>query len=216
MVERENKVVKRQKGNKNGKGKMGEEEDDDEGGGEFFKSLRAKTTVKPFYNAVHSLSQERKQRVRELGFGTLLGFPYIEFPSKLPYFILKHLDDDTMQVKLPNGGVIEITPSKIREVLVIPMGPMSFFADKKRLRGNSEYCQFMAQLPRDPRKRTTTTLSNIIQTTKGTDFMFDLNFLMLFANCLGTCSNSSMLKYHVLENVMSSKDIPNIDWCVFI
>ncbi|PWA42714.1 hypothetical protein CTI12_AA542010 [Artemisia annua] len=216
MVEKEKKVVKRQKGKKNGKGKMGEEEDEDEGGGEFFKSLRAKTTVKPFYNAVHSLSPERKQRVREMGFGTLLGFPYIEFPSKLPYFILKHLDDDTMQVKLPNGGVIEITPSKIREVLGIPMGPMSFFADNKRLKGNSEYCQFMAQLPRDARKRTTTTLSNIIQTTEGTDFMFDLNFLMLFANCLGTCSNSSMLKYHVLENVMSSKDIPNIDWCVFI
>ncbi|PWA56439.1 hypothetical protein CTI12_AA402300 [Artemisia annua] len=180
------------------------------------KSLRTKTTVKPFYEAIHSLSPERKQRVREMDFGTLLGFPYIKFPAKLPYFILKHLDVNTMEVKLPNGGVIEITPSKIREVLGIPMGLMSFYVENKRLKSNSVHCKFMAQLSRDVRKRTTSSLSEIIQTSEGTDIIFDLNFLMLFANCLGTCRNTAMLKYHVLENVMSSKDIPNIDWCVFI
>jgi hypothetical protein len=230
-VEKEKKVVKRKVKNRmendedilqvqlhkeNGKGKMEEEEDEDVGRGKFFKSLRTKTTVKPFYEAIHSLSPERKQRVREMGFGTLLGFPYIKFPAKLPYFILKHLDVNTMEVKLPNGGVIEITPSKIREVLGIPMGPVSFYAENKRLKSNPVHCEFMAQFSRDVRKRTTSSLSELIQTSEGTDFIFDLNFLMLFANCLGTCRNTAMLKYHVLANVMSSKDIPNIDWCVFI
>ena len=195
---------------------MEEAVDEDEGRGKNFKSLRTKTTVKPLYEAIHSLSPERKQRVREMGFGTLIGFPYIKFPAKLPYFILKHLDVNTMEVKLPNGGVIEITPSKIREVLGIPMGPMSFYAENKRLKGNSVYCEFMAQLSRDVRKNTTSSLSEIIRTSEGTYFIFDLNFLMLFANCLGSCRNTAMLKYDVLENVMSSKDIPNIDWCVFI
>ncbi|PWA63073.1 hypothetical protein CTI12_AA194880 [Artemisia annua] len=124
-------VVKKQMDKKKGKGKMEEQEDEDESRGKFFKSLRTKTTVKPFYDAIHSLKPERKERVREMGFGTLLGFPYNKFPSKLPYFILKHLDVDKMELKLPNGRVIEITPSKIREVLGIPMGPMSFYAEKK-------------------------------------------------------------------------------------
>ena len=216
VLENDEDIVELQLDKQKGKEKMEEEEGEDGGSGKFFKSLRTKTTVKPFYEAIHSLSPERKKRVREMGFGTLLGFPYIKFPTKLPYFILKHLDVNTMKVKLPNGGVIEITPSKIREVLGIPMGPMSFYAKKKRLKGNSVHCQFMAQLPRDVRKRTTSCLSEIIQTSEGTYFIFDLNFLMLFANCLGTCRNSSMLYYHVLENVMSSEDIPNIDWCVFI
>ena len=230
-VEKEKKVVKRKVKNRlqndedvhqlqlqkqKGKGKLKEAEDEDEGRGKFFKSLRSKTTVKPLYDAIHSLSPERKQRVREMGFGTLIGFPYIKFPAKLPYFILKHLDVNTMEVKLPNGGVIEITPSKIREVLGIPMGPLSFYAEEKRLIGNSVHCEFMAQLSRDPRKRTTSSLSEILRTSEGTDFIFDLNFLMLFANCLGSCRNTAMLKYDVLENVMSSEDIPNIDWCVFI
>ncbi|PWA48407.1 hypothetical protein CTI12_AA486560 [Artemisia annua] len=249
MVEKEKKVVKRQKGKKNGKGKMGEEEDEDEGGGEFFKSLRAKTTVKPFYNVVHSLSPERKQRVREMGFGTLLGFPYIEFPSKLQYFILKHLDDDTMQVKLPNGGVIEITPSKIREVLGIPMGPMSFFADKKSNSSmlkyhvlenvmsskdipNIDWCVFIWNCIKESKEKWddktfenwyygphvtfTVKLPNggVIEITpsKIKEVLgIPMGPMSFFAD-----NKSSILKYHVLENVMSSKDIPNVDWCVFI
>jgi len=211
-------VVEVKKDEKKGKKKMEEEEDEDdaEGTEKRFKSLRAKTTVKPFYAATKKLSPERKQRVREMGFGSLLGFPYNMIPTKLPYFILKNLNVDTMEVKLPNGGVIKITPRKIREVLGIPMGPIPFYAENKRLTQDSVYCQFLAELPKDYRKRKTTTLSTLIQTTQGTDFIFELNYLMLFANCLGSCGNTAMLKYDVLENVKSSKDIPNIDWCTFI
>ncbi|PWA71565.1 hypothetical protein CTI12_AA279010 [Artemisia annua] len=209
-------VVEVKKDKKKGKKKMEEEEKEDDGRGKWFKSLRAKTTVTPFHDATHKLSPERKQRVREMGFGTLIGFPYNKIPTKLPYFILKILNVETMEVNLPNGGVIKITPRKIREVLGIPMRPILFYAENKRLTKDSVYCQFMAQLPTNPRKRTTTTLSKRIQKSKGTDFIFDLNYLMLFANCLGSCKNTAMLKYDVLENVKSSKDIPNIDWCTFI
>lgn len=206
-------VVEVKKDKKKGKQKMEEEVDDK---AIWFKSLRAKTTVKPFYEATHKLSPERKQRVREMGFGSLLGFPYNKFPAKIPYFLLKNLDEDKMQINLPKGGVIKITPRKIREVLGIPMGPIPFYAERKRLPKDSVYCQFMAQLPSDKRQRKPTLLSNIIQKSEGTDFIFDLNYLMLFANCLVSCKNSAMLQYDVLENIKSSEDIHKIDWCTYI
>ncbi|PWA93198.1 hypothetical protein CTI12_AA073610 [Artemisia annua] len=181
-------VVKKKKAKGRGKKKVEEEEDEDEGSGKYFKSLRAKTTVKPFYNATHKLSPERKQRVREMGFGSFLDFPFDKIPTKLPYFILKNLNEKTMEVNLPNGGVIKITPKKIREVLGIPMGPIPFYAEKKRLTKDSE----------------------------GVDFIFELSYLTLFANCFGSCKNTAMLKDDVLENVKSSEDIPNIDWCTLI
>ncbi|PWA37596.1 hypothetical protein CTI12_AA587400 [Artemisia annua] len=74
----------------------------------------------------------------------------------------------------------------------------------------------MAQLPKNKRKRTTTALSETIQKSEGVDFIFELSYLTLFANCFGSCNNTAMLKDDVLENVKSSKDIPNIDWCTLI
>ncbi|PWA59441.1 hypothetical protein CTI12_AA391610 [Artemisia annua] len=173
-------------------------------------------TVLEKKKATHKLSPERKQRVREMGFGSLIGFPIEKVPAKLPYFILKNLDVETMEVKLPNGGVIKITPKKIREALGIPIGHKSFYAKRPRLKQETMPCRFMAQLPNRQRQRTTTALSNVIQTTEGTDFLFDLNYLMLFANCLVTYDDTAMLKYHVLENIKSPDDIPNIDWCTYI
>ncbi|PWA57786.1 hypothetical protein CTI12_AA406480 [Artemisia annua] len=202
----EEAVVEKKKAKGKGKKKVEEEEDEDEGRGKYFKSLLR----------LKKLSPERKQRVREMGFGSLLGFPFDKIPTKLPYFVLKNLNVETMKVNLPNGGVIKITPRKIREVLGIPMGPIPFYAKNKRLTQDSVYCQFMAQLPKNNRQRTTTALSERIQKSEGTDFIFDLSYLMLFANCLGSCKNTIMLKYDVLENVKSSEDIPNIDWCTFI
>ncbi|PWA93893.1 hypothetical protein CTI12_AA065470 [Artemisia annua] len=215
----EEAVVEKKKAKGRGKKKVEEEEeeeDEDEGSGKYFKSLRAKTTVKPFYKATHKLSPERKQRVREMGFGSLLDFPFDKIPTKLPYFILKILNVDKMEVKLPNGGVLKITPRKIREVLGIPMGPIPFYVEKKTLTKDSVYCKFMAQLPKNIRKRTTIALSETIQKSERVDFIFELSYLTLFANCFGSCNNTAMLKDDVLENVKSSKDIPNIDWCTLI
>ncbi|PWA49371.1 hypothetical protein CTI12_AA484600 [Artemisia annua] len=215
-IDDEEAVVEKNKAKGRGKKKVEEEEDEDEGNGKYFKSLRAKTTVKPFYNATHKLSPERKQRVREMGFGSLLDFPFNKIPTKLSYFVLKNLNVEKMEVNLPNGGVLKITPRKIREVLGIPMGQIPFYAEKKRLTKDSVYCKFMAQLSNNKRQRTTTALSERIQKSEGVDFIFELSYLTLFANCFGYCQNSAMLQDDVLENVKSSEDIPNIDWCTLI
>ena len=47
-----------------------------------------------------------------MGFGSLIGFPIEKVPGKLPYFVFKNLDVETMEIKLPNGGIIQITPKK--------------------------------------------------------------------------------------------------------
>ncbi|GKC22565.1 hypothetical protein Tco_1024715 [Tanacetum coccineum] len=67
-----------------------------------FKPLRAKTTVKPLYDATKSLSPERKSKIREMGFGCMLDFPFQKIPGKLTYFVLKDLDTEKMEVKLPD------------------------------------------------------------------------------------------------------------------
>ncbi|GJT83305.1 hypothetical protein Tco_1057647 [Tanacetum coccineum] len=66
-----------------------------------FKSLRAKTTVKPLYEATKTLTPERKTKIREMGFGTLLDFPFEKIPGKLPYFVVKNLDTKKNESDVP-------------------------------------------------------------------------------------------------------------------
>nr|GEX92541.1 leucine-rich repeat protein kinase family protein [Tanacetum cinerariifolium] len=40
-----------------------------------------------------------------------------------------------------------------------------------------------------------------------------MNILTLIANTLGSCENSSSLKFTVLRNVFEGDDVSNIDWC---
>ncbi|GKA12295.1 hypothetical protein Tco_0691841 [Tanacetum coccineum] len=63
---------------------------------------------------------------------------------------------------------------------------------------------------------TTTDLSKLIQKTTNTDFMFQMNYLMLFANCMLNCDNSSILKYFVTKNIKSKDIISDFNWCEFI
>ncbi|GKE59650.1 hypothetical protein Tco_1498835 [Tanacetum coccineum] len=72
-----------------------------------FKSLRAKTIVKPLYEATKTLTPKRKTKIREMGLGTLLDFPFEKIPGKLPYFV-------------------------IWEVLEIPMGKKKLESDSPR------------------------------------------------------------------------------------
>ncbi|GJW27668.1 hypothetical protein Tco_0044543 [Tanacetum coccineum] len=53
-------------------------------------------------------------------------------PEKLPYFVLKNLDRVKMEVTLPAGSKIKITPRKIWEVLGIPMEKNPLVSDSLR------------------------------------------------------------------------------------
>ncbi|GJZ03383.1 hypothetical protein Tco_0536658 [Tanacetum coccineum] len=153
-----------------------------------FKSLRAKTTVKPLYKATKTLTPERKTKIREMGFGTLLDFPFEKIPGKLPYFV---------------------------EVLGIPMGKKKLESDSPREYDDEFLKAFKVQF-HDKKYITITDLSKQIQRTTNTDFMFQMNYLMLFSNCMIHCDNSSRLIYYVIKNIKSTYIISDFDWCKFI
>ena len=150
-----------------------------------------------------------------MGFGSLLDFPFSQTPSKIPYFVLKNLDTKKMEVNFPNGSVLKITPRKIREVLGIPMGKNKLESDTPREYNDEFLVAFKAQFP-GKKYVTITDLSNKIQTTTNTDFMFQMNYLMLFSNCMIRCDNSARLLYYVLKHIKSTDVISDFDSCKFV
>nr|GEY07243.1 200 kDa antigen p200 [Tanacetum cinerariifolium] len=80
-----------------------DEEDDNKKCESEFKSLRARTTAIPLYDATQYLSPERKTKIREMGFASMLDFLFQKIRDKLPYFVLKNLVIEKMEVSLPTG-----------------------------------------------------------------------------------------------------------------
>nr|GEV37020.1 hypothetical protein [Tanacetum cinerariifolium] len=80
-----------------------DEEDDKKNFESKFKSLRARMTVLPLYDATQYLSPERKSKIREIGFASMLDYPFQKIPDKLPYFVLKNLNTEKMEVSLPKN-----------------------------------------------------------------------------------------------------------------
>ncbi|GJR02404.1 hypothetical protein Tco_0525388 [Tanacetum coccineum] len=180
-----------------------------------FKSLRAKTTVKPLYEATKTLTPEKKRKIREMRFGTFLDFLFEKIPGKLPYFVVKNLDTKTMKVTFPSGSKLKITPKKIWEVLGVPVGKNKLKSDSSR-EYDDEFLKAFKEQFHDKKYITITDLSKQIQRTTNTDFMFQMNYLMLFLNCMIHCDNSSRLIYYVIKNIKSTDIINDFDWCKFI
>ncbi|PWA83044.1 hypothetical protein CTI12_AA172490 [Artemisia annua] len=182
----------------------------------MFQILRGRATAVKLYETMKSLSTERKKMIMEMGFGDLIYFQIGSIPTKLAFFVVNSLDTDTMTLNLPNGK-IPILPETVKEIFGIPMGETML----ERQRGERRYddpfiVQWRKQFPANLKRITTTNLSQVILETTNADYMFKMNFLMLFANTMGCCDNSSVVKYTVLTNVLENDNVQDIDWCSYI
>ncbi|PWA80920.1 hypothetical protein CTI12_AA190070 [Artemisia annua] len=180
------------------------------------KTLRARVTSTPLFEAMRNLSAERKRIIREMGFGELIDFPIGEIPTKLAFFVVNSLETQSMGLKLSEGN-IKILPETVQKVIGIPMGERPL----ERQEGERGYddpflAEWKSQFPEDKKRITTRNVSELIVATTNTDYMFKMNFLMLFANTMGCCDNSSDVKNTVLNNVLEDDNVREIDWCTYI
>ncbi|GJR77071.1 hypothetical protein Tco_0089436 [Tanacetum coccineum] len=169
-----------------------DEEDDNKNFELKFKSLRARTTVLPLYDATEYLSPERKSKIREMGFASIKNGSFIANWIQNQNYTKKNLGS----VGYPNG-----------EKKLESDSPRDF---------NDEFLTAFKKQFEGKKYPTTTDLSKLIQRTTNIDFMFQINYMMLFANCMINCDNTSRLKYYVIKNIKSSDIISDFDWCSFI
>ncbi|GKC85509.1 hypothetical protein Tco_1141226 [Tanacetum coccineum] len=77
---------------------------------------------------------------------------------------------------------------------------------------DDEFLKAFKEQFHDKKYITISDLSKQIQRTTKTNFMFQMNYLMLFSNCMIHCDNSSKLIYYVIKNIKSIDIINDFDW----
>ncbi|GKA31388.1 hypothetical protein Tco_0717693, partial [Tanacetum coccineum] len=132
-----------------------EQHDEEDGNKNFelkFKSLRARTTVLPLYDATQSLSPERKSKIREMGFTSI----------KNGSFIANWIQNQNYT-------------KKIREVLGIPMGKKKLESEYPR-DFNDEFLTTFKKHFEGKKYPTTTDLSKVIKNIKSSDIISDFDW----------------------------------------
>nr|GEW20735.1 hypothetical protein [Tanacetum cinerariifolium] len=135
-----------------------DEEDDNKKFELEFKSLRARTTVLPLYDPTQSLSPERKSKIREMGFASMLDFPFQKIPDKLPYF-------EVLGIPMGKNKLESDSPRDFNDEFLI--------AFKKKFEGKKINCDNTSRLK-----------YHVIKNIKSSDIISDFDW-EIFGMCQG-------------------------------
>ncbi|GKD69828.1 hypothetical protein Tco_1323918 [Tanacetum coccineum] len=115
-------------------------------------------------------------------------------------------------------GIIRVTPEKVQEILGVPLGGTSIFDLPERPIDDPFVKEwFMHFDPKPLKEIRACDIAEKLVLTKTVDFMFKVNFLMLFANVMGTADTmKAIVNLTVLRRIREDTNIAGIDWCGFI
>nr|GFC37389.1 ubiquitin-specific protease 13 [Tanacetum cinerariifolium] len=179
-------------------------EEEDEGTFFIFHSIRdAKVNIKSF--------------IEDIGFSALHSLNIDTLPNRLARFIVRAFDSKTYNFYLKTG-VVHVTAEKVHEILGLLIGGISFY-DLPERREDDEFVQlWLSQFAPKKKKQifAIDIAEKLVRSTR-VDFMFKVNFLMLFANVIGKEDTMrAFVNLLVVRRIREDTNIAGVDWCDFI
>nr|GEU48854.1 ulp1 protease family, C-terminal catalytic domain-containing protein [Tanacetum cinerariifolium] len=147
-----------------------------------------------------------------------VAFGHIDtLPNRLARFVVRAFDSKTYNFYLKTG-VAHVTAEKVHEILGLPIGGISLY-DLPERREDDEFVQlWLSQFAPKKKKRifATNIAEKLVRSTRA-DFMFKVNFLMLFANVMGKADTMrAFVNLLVVWRIHEDTNIAGLDWCDFI
>ncbi|XP_076931563.1 uncharacterized protein LOC143596757 [Bidens hawaiensis] len=149
-----------------------------------------------------------------MGFGSILNLQITQTPSMLGHWLLMNYDHRFNELNI-GSSVINITATKVHEVLGIPMGKIPVLdRSRPRLGDDTTTDMFKNQFP-TPR----ITINHVrekLTNDQGVGDMFKINFLVLFNTCIGFITKSTTINQRFISAIDNLTDIPNMDRCGYV
>ncbi|GJY05641.1 peptidase C48, SUMO/sentrin/Ubl1 [Tanacetum coccineum] len=161
-----------------------------------YPPLFSRTVPSSFFHAIRDAKVNMKRFMEDIGFSAL-----------------HSVNIDT----LPNR-VVHVTAEKVHEILGLPIGGISLY-DLPERREDDEFVQlWLSQFAPKKKKQifATDIAEKLVRSTR-VDFMFKVNFLMLFANVMGKADTMrAFVNLSVVRRIREDTNIAGVDWCDFI
>nr|GEU32295.1 hypothetical protein [Tanacetum cinerariifolium] len=151
--------------------------------------LLSRTLPSSFFHAIRDAKVNMKSFMEDIGFSALHSVNIDTLPNRLARFVVRAFDSKTYNFYLKTG-VVYVTAEKLW---------LSQFAPKKKKRIFA-----------------TDIAEKLVRSTR-VDFMFKVNFLMLFANVMGKADTMrAFVNLSVVRRIREDTNIVGLDWFDFI
>ncbi|GJU06502.1 hypothetical protein Tco_1122932, partial [Tanacetum coccineum] len=198
------------------------EESDDEGKSCISRvsfqilDFHARTTPVSLFSAIRNLNVEMLLFLKDIGFSSLNNVVIDKLPMKLGLFVVSRFKN--YKLSFDTGDQIEVTHSKIHDMLGIPVGGHSLFNLVERETGDEFVKKWAAQFsPKELKQIRVNDIARILVGSKEIDFLFKVNFLTLFTNTM--CKADGLkgeICLDVVKRLREDTVISQIDWCGYV
>nr|GEX19875.1 peptidase C48, SUMO/sentrin/Ubl1 [Tanacetum cinerariifolium] len=179
--------------------------------------LLSRTIPSSFFHAIRDAKVNMKSFMEDIGFSALHSVNIDTLLNRLARFVVRALDSKTYNFYLKTG-VVHVTAEKVHEILGLPIGGISLY-DLPERREDDEFVQlWLSQFASKKKKRifATDIAEKLVRSTR-VDFMFKVNFLMIFANVMGKADTMrAFVNLSVVRRIREDTNIAGLDWCDFI
>ncbi|KAI3790594.1 hypothetical protein L2E82_03751 [Cichorium intybus] len=177
-------------------------------------NILIRTSPKPLFETLHSLSNPQKQYMCEVGLRDLLDITVDGIPSHIGYYAVSNFDCENMYLKV-SGGQLPVNRQVVHHLLGLPLGDRNILDSSSNDGGDDTVDKWKEQfkLENDIRPKG---VQKLIMRSREADLMFRVNILVLICNTLGQSVSMGTCDLSMLNTVNSSFDLGNIDWCGYI
>ncbi|GJR47912.1 ulp1 protease family, C-terminal catalytic domain-containing protein [Tanacetum coccineum] len=127
-------------------------------------------------------------------------------PSRLARFVVTAFTGSTYEFKLEKS-IIRVTLEKVHEILGVSHGGTSIFDLPETPLDDFVKLWFKQFGPKHLKDIRATDIAEKLVLAKRVDFMFKVNFLMLFANVMGTADTMKAIDLEIQEEVISKLEL---------
>ncbi|GJV53279.1 hypothetical protein Tco_1449020 [Tanacetum coccineum] len=181
-----------------------------------FPSFHARTTPVSLFSAIRNSSVDMLRFLNDIGFSSLNNVSIDKLPMKLGWFVVSRFKN--YKLSFDTGDQIEVTRSKIHDMLGIPVGGYSLFKLDERETGDEFVKEWADQFsPIALKKIRVNDIARKLVESQEIDFLFKVNFLTLFTNTM--CKADGLkgeICLDVVKRVREDIVISQIDWCGYV
>ncbi|GJU45033.1 hypothetical protein Tco_1202299 [Tanacetum coccineum] len=181
-----------------------------------FPSFMLWTTHVSLFSAIRNSSVDMLRFLNDIGFSSLNNVSIDKLPMKLGWFVVSRFKN--YKLSFDTGDQIEVTRSKIHDMLGIPVGGYSLFKLDERETGDEFVKEWADQFsPIALKKIRVNDIARKLVESQEIDFLFKVNFLTLFTNTM--CKADGLkgeICLDVVKRVREDTVISDIDWCGYV
>ncbi|VFQ87214.1 unnamed protein product [Cuscuta campestris] len=181
------------------------------------KSIKTRMSPKTITELLKNLSEEQKEDVREMGFGSLLQLDITHLPLQLGYWLVENFDTRSVSLKLPSKKEIHIDETSIHSTIGFPMGGESV------MKQNGDKSEEAREVMRAwklqfPVQKGTVRIADVrksVEENKGGGEMFKRNLMVLIVSFLIEGKQNCSAAHKIVNALVNVSEIKNLNWCSY-